>query len=1004
MTFQELMDCYKINENENNNIVYGKLLKMFQKQNITPVIGAGISCWVYPLWGKLLEKLATGYGLEHKIKELLNNNHYEDAASLLESKITHNELARQLQQKFLPSLIKEKADDCPEYLRSIPRLFSTPIVTTNFDQVIEYLFSQQNIFEFDTITPLDKNPLTKVINALAIKKPILIKMHGDIKDSGHLVLTKEAYDNTYGTDPEHPDFSLPMPSTLKHILEHNPALFLGCSLSADRTCSVIRSCTLEYEQFAFLELPEETYNEANPYRPILYGSDGELIEAFRRRREDIIDKLNICAIWYPYGMHNEAYSSLFSRLSEESGNALTTDFTNDINYTLFHPLFGRNPLVDKISKKIMKQSSICVWVDGPAGIGKTEVCKAVYANLKKKYSSLAMPFIDITGISNLSAFFDAVAKETHISIPNPIVSNDVPEYLLKKLTKKYSLHLSQDILMIIYFDNWEDIWYGLKKKEDKESLIQWLLKLMHNKIRILISSRTPPPTAFDCYNCHVEPLDYGKLDIALSKQETFDRLYSVKLFCHVLHRDIAPKEKKVFRKLIEQLEGHPLAIVLAARQAQREISLADMLDRWDKAWQDPIGMRNVHKSLAVALRVSWNAIKINKEAVIQWGLFYYSLRAIPADVFQKLREDSAEEPWREGLRILLEANLVYVTQDREAIAMLIPLKKQFDCLVAPDKSIQEICLIKWVVYIEELLDMAGKQLSAKRLVSHRRVVEFAPQIFYIMEQLMTFETALPHQYLDQIVKKVRYYYQFYVQSEALLKRLIDYYKENDSAGLLPIVLEDYGNLMRRLGNLDRAKKAYDNAEPLYRKENDNRGMANLLKSKGDLLRRQGNLNAAKESYDEAEKRYRQDGDNLGLANLLKSRGDLLRRLQDLTGAKMAYHEAKLLYHNERNECDNLGLADLLKAQGDLLCQLKSLDDAQKVYDEAEKLYRDELDNLGLANLLKSRGDLLRQQNMLDKALKIYNTAIQLYPKDEDSSGLSDLLKSRDDLQHRLSSK
>ena len=54
MKFQELMDCYYLSGGDNNRVVYDQLLEMMGKQNVTPVIGAGLSCWAYPLCGALL--------------------------------------------------------------------------------------------------------------------------------------------------------------------------------------------------------------------------------------------------------------------------------------------------------------------------------------------------------------------------------------------------------------------------------------------------------------------------------------------------------------------------------------------------------------------------------------------------------------------------------------------------------------------------------------------------------------------------------------------------------------------------------------------------------------------------------------------------------------------------------------------------------------------------------------------------------------------------------------
>lgn len=306
MTFQELMDCYQVSDTDNNRYTYQQLLNSFRKNQVTPVIGAGLSHWVYPLWNQLLMEQAANYGIKADVENLLQNNKYEEAASLLEEECTRQGFIRSLSYIFRPQLIADKRADCPTYQTLIPQLFCGPIVTTNFDRVIEYLFETAQMSRPDLVTPLDEFQSRRIENALQNNSSILIKMHGDINDPGHLVLSKQSYDDTYGSEFTGPDFEKPMPAFLKKILQRNPLLFLGCSLSADRTCMVIRKCAENCRQFAFLELPKETENKSDPMRPALYDSRGRLIQRFRDRRRDIIGNLNIEPIWYPYGMHSEA--------------------------------------------------------------------------------------------------------------------------------------------------------------------------------------------------------------------------------------------------------------------------------------------------------------------------------------------------------------------------------------------------------------------------------------------------------------------------------------------------------------------------------------------------------------------------------------------------------------------------------------------------------------------------------------------------------------------------
>lgn len=990
MTFDNLMNCYHISESDNNRIIYDKLIQQLRKQNVTPLIGAGLSSWAYPLWGQMLSEQANSYGIRPEVDALLNEKKYEEAASLLEKMLTANGLTNILQQIFHPERLEEKATSCPAYLKTIPKLFHGPIITTNFDQMIEYLFNSEGKMCPVCVTPQNSFQTAQTEDALHMNAPILIKMHGDIKDPDHMILTKESYDDSYGGDPEHPDFTRSMPAFLKKILERNPLLFLGCSLGVDRTCTVIRSCAPNHRHFAFLELPKETTNRQNPLQPIMRTADGKLKEAFEERHKEIVGNFNILPIWYPYGMHDEALHAFFTKLCEDLNEF--QDPVMDVSYAPLHPLLGRDRQVDSIVKGLTDNEISCVWVVGPAGIGKTETCKAVYAALKEEASSLEMPYIDITGITSLPAFFTVLANKIKISIPNGITLNDIGPYLIERLEEKYPLQSTDKISRILYFDNWEDIWYGLDVRENRELLINWIKELVIRKFKLLVSSRELPPSGLDSIIFRIEPLDSGKLNHMPLTDDELHTLDSVELFRHITGQDISQNELDAFSSLICQLEGHPLSIVLTATQVREGTTIKKLLNRWDKAKQDTTGIPDRYYNLEVALRVSWNAINTNSEAVLQWGLHYYSLKPISESVLMQLRGSASEEAWDEGLRVLARANLVYIIPDSESVAMLLPLKKQFIHLL--DKPTQEACLFRWAKYIENLLDLANQRLSKNRQEAHYAAIESIPQIFHIMEQLMVYGTDSAKEHLDRIVQKVRDYYQYNLQSVSLLKKLKDYYRDSNSPNLLAIIYNDYGVVLKRIGNIDDAKTAYDYAEYLFRQIGDTKGLANLLKHRGNLLKRLGKTDDANKVYDRAEALMREVHDGLGLASLLEARGDLSRYIGKMDDALKFYDCADPLYCQAH---DNLGLANLRKSRGDLLKELGNLNSAKAVYDSVEALYREERNKLGLANLFNSRGDLMKKSGDIDGAKRAFNSGEQLYREMNDMPGLANILKSQGDL-------
>lgn len=448
MKFIDLMNCYNISDFDNNQIVYNELLDLLRRQNVTPVIGAGLSSWAYPLWNKMLQTQAKHYGLASEVAVLLEDGQYEEVASILEDELTPNGFSNLLRQIFRVSAIKEHSVECPEYLYDIPRLFRGPILTTNFDRVIEYLFESNSIICPDVVLPSDDMQGNKVKYALHNNAPILIKMHGDIGDPSNLILTKESYDEVYGQDTANPDLELPMPDFLQKVLRRNPILFLGCSLGTDRTCNVIKKCAENCRQFAFLELPEETKNPENQVEPHLRGESNRLIEKLRERKKQLIGDLNIQPIWYPYGMHKDAYTVFFQELCKDLKITL-----GDSSYRLISKgvrpkniFYGRESLLEEIHESL-REGKQGVFLQGIGGIGKSETAKQYAHHYQKEYK-------DIFFLTYSSSLEELICNPEIVEIKNlkqfPEEDNDT--FFERKLQLLNTLTDERTLFIIDNFD------------------------------------------------------------------------------------------------------------------------------------------------------------------------------------------------------------------------------------------------------------------------------------------------------------------------------------------------------------------------------------------------------------------------------------------------------------------------------------------------------------------------------------------------------------------------
>lgn len=528
MNFQELMDCYYISKEENNQIVYNQLLSLIRKQNITPFIGAGLSRWAYPLWSEMLKEQVRNYGFEQECNTMLEKREYEEIASFLEKELTHNGMVRLLQQIFRPSLIKENVEKCPKYLRKLPQLFQGPIITTNFDCVIEYLFKLEGILLSDIVTPSNLYQQDKLEYALHQSDTILIKMHGDIKDIEHLVLTKESYNNTYGDSPNSPDVHLPMPSFLYKILTRNPLLFLGCSLGTDRTCTVIKACAHNHQKFAFLELPEATKNQADYIHPILRETNQKIKSELRERLNCIIGDYNILPIWYPNGMHNEAFDAFFTQLSEDLNVGSSQYYLINKIPKVQKYFNGRDDDIERIHAAFENKKHI-LFIEGIGGIGKSELVKQFIVRYKFEYKNI----IFTTYNSNLEQL---ICDPTEIIIENLTMTQGENEqtFFQRKLQLLQKITDHNTLIVVDNFDTDDD---------------PRLKEFITGNYRILFTTRNAHP-------------QYPTIKI--------NPINDINVLFHIFENNygtcIKEEDKTYLKDIFELIENHTYAIELIAKQ------------------------------------------------------------------------------------------------------------------------------------------------------------------------------------------------------------------------------------------------------------------------------------------------------------------------------------------------------------------------------------------------------------------------------------------------------
>ena len=567
-----------------------------------------------------------------------------------------------------------------------------------------------------------------------------------------------------------------------------------------------------------------------------------------------------------------------------------------------------------------------IWVSGVAGIGKSDLCKAVARKMIGDYPGWDMPYISARDVKGYVPLIGALTKALGISLPE---QQDLwYDSLLEELRRrKTQWKLSP--LPTLYFDNFEDV------KEDLGEVYGLLFAIRDLGYHLLFSSQTGAGRP-EIRDFPLNPLDFEKTE----NNDDFLQLDSGRLFCEIWGKTPEDEEEwSAFRTLIGELNGHPLAIVLAANMARNPMmGLSEVVNQWLTATQHARGSGDRHISLEKALRLAWNSFqgKEKEAARLYWALQYYSVLPIPDALLPYLAKACPEEKVKLGINALCRYNLLY--RDGKALTMLRPIQQQLPELlkkngrIDPKNSVLMNALCIWAKSLTALLEDAEAWGTEKYSKALELVLPLMPQVLHILEILS--QNSLHDSRLIDLAFAAGNYYQYYVDSVNTLLRLSGKPIANRYPGFRAFLFERAGKLQFRLGKLEEAGRLYDAAEKLYRKVKDDIGLANTLWHKGELEFRLGKPEEAGRLYDAAEKLYRKEKDDLGLANTLRYRGDLAVQQEQFPYARECFDKAEPLY---RKDLCAFRSAELLLSYSALFLRMGDTESAPEKAREALEL-------------------------------------------------------------------
>lgn len=222
---------------------------------LVPFLGARISIpFKLKNWRDLLHDAAPPR-LAQRIEKLLGKNLYEAAAEALLKELEPDGFQNMVVAAAGHSHL-ESFDFRVGTVSLLPLLATGPVITTNFDRVLERAF-EANGAPFESVISGPRPDL--IVDALHGNRRVLIKLHGDWQDRVGRTFAKSDYDANYGkAQPERKRELLEGAEGL--LFSSRSLLFIGASLGPDRTVTLLQRVHKEYagiRHFAIMHVPKK---------------------------------------------------------------------------------------------------------------------------------------------------------------------------------------------------------------------------------------------------------------------------------------------------------------------------------------------------------------------------------------------------------------------------------------------------------------------------------------------------------------------------------------------------------------------------------------------------------------------------------------------------------------------------------------------------------------------------------------------------------------------------
>ena len=971
-------------------------VQLATSSGILPFVGAGMSVpFGFPQWGEFLLKVAAAavVDMTGQVKSRLDASppQYEEAAADV-----LNALGARKFQDLLAAQFGDRAIAGKRLAGAVTELVKFPcgpIVTTNFDGVLEAVFQQANI----TLKVCSHSEAARGFEALQQRQPFLLKLHGSWDEPDSRILTLDEYQKAYGGDTgEQIVFGPSIPGLLFTILSGRCCLFLGCSLHQDRMVQRLKAIAHGIKTLVHYAIVEQ------PAKP----------EEFAVRAAELSGQ-GIRPIWYPHGGH-DLIQPLLSYLAVKAVDGLRVFVSKEVARAAGaggvrnnipdpgNATVGRKAEVVQVSQ--MLAAARCVTITGPGGCGKSRLAIEVATAVKEQYQD-GVWFVPLADLAKKADTERVLAARIGRIIGVPEQAGRPPHEALAE-------HLAAGRYLIV-LDNCEHL------VKSCTEVTGYLLKECPS-LTILTTSRRPLKIRQE----RLYPLAPLKApDPDVTKLDEIRTNESVMLFvARAAERSpgylLDNSNALAVAALCRALDGIPLAIEVAA--ARLGVKSVEEMSRESSDLLSTIG--NIGsgdlrrwKTLTAALRWSYGLLDRHQQAFMRSLAVFdggWTAKAAEA-VYARPASDST--PVLDYLQALYESSLVvgYDAGGARRFRFLEPIRQLAHMQLEPAERAE--CGRRHAEFFLQLAEQAAPELlksqqadwldmlqlevdnfrAASRWAVATANAGLGLRLFAALWRFMEIRGGLTEgraraedalripgaENLREVRSKalsgagmLAYRQADFDAAERMFAESLEIEEQLQSDRGIANALNDLGNIANRKRQYDRARELYTRSLELERKTGNRRGVAVANFNLGDTAIYTGEYEEARRLLEESVREFEEGGNPRDSAFPLNGLAQAAIAVGNL---ELAEEYAARSLAIRRQVKDAKGIGDTLRTLGWASIEGKDFACAQERLSRSVSFTRGVDDRRGISEALDLFALLYSDRGQAGRAIGLFAAAAQL---------------------------